>query len=469
MRFRKKSAHSTTPTTPRAYSLRLRLLFSVLGLSVFFWLVSLSIMVYVAWDETNDVFDDALKESASLLLHATRHEFEFHPRPPRDRSAQPDTDDLHYQVVQQGQVVSRTKEAPLQPFVADFHKRKGFRDITLNGDEWRVFIIRAKDGALEVQVAQALNKRLDILEELAENLIVPALALLLLLVAVSTLTIYYLLRPLTQMAQLLTQKSPQDLTALPMQRSSAEVNAITDALNTLLARLQQTLLNERRFTADAAHELRTPLAALSMQTQLLKRQHPELAEPLSALRQDIERSTHLVSHLLLLARLDPLNQQGQEKLNPEPLNVAALLQDQARLFQNELDARRMQMVITLPSESMLQLYANRELMGIVLRNLINNALSYCPEGSTLTLSASDTHAHTLVVVQDNGPGVSDAEAERLTQRFYRVLGTDTSGSGLGLSIVQRIMELHHAQLKIESGSRYAGLKITLMFPKKLKA
>ncbi|MBP6862971.1 MAG: sensor histidine kinase N-terminal domain-containing protein [Neisseriaceae bacterium] len=469
MMFRQKPAPATQAPKKRAYSLRLRLLLSIIGMSVFFWLVSLSIMVYVAWDETNDVFDDALKESASLLLHATRHEFEFHPRPQRQEEHQPDTDDLHYQVVQQGEVVSRTKEAPLSPFVTDFPKRKGFRDMTLNGHEWRVFVIKAKDADLEVQVAQSLNKRLDILEELAENLIVPALLLLLLLVVVSALAIYYLLRPLTQMAQLLAQQSPQDLTALPMRRSSNEVNAITDALNTLLARLQATLLNERRFTADAAHELRTPLAALSMQAQLLKRQHPELAEPLQALRQDIDRSTHLVSHLLLLARLDPLNQQGEEKLHPEQLSVAALLHEQTRVFQTELAGKNMQLVVALPLESPLQVYANRELIGIVLRNLISNALSYCPAGSTITLAASETASQTHIVVQDNGPGVSDEEVSRLTQRFYRILGTETSGSGLGLSIVQRIMELHHARLQIESGRHYAGLKFNLIFNKKASA
>lgn len=455
----------TTPKHKRAYSLRLRLLLSIIGMSVFFWLVSLSIMVYVAWNETNDVFDDALKESASLLLHATRHEFEFHPRPQSHKDKQPDTDDLHYQVVQKGQVVSRTKEAPRQPFVNDFQKRKGFRDITLNGHEWRVFIIKAKDDSLEVQVAQALNKRLEILEELAENLIIPALSLLLLLIVVSALVIHYLLRPLTRMAQLLTEKSQQDLTPLSMRRSSNEVNAITDALNALLERIQTMLINERRFTADAAHELRTPLAALSMQTQLLQRQHPELAEPLLALRQDINRSTHLINHLLLLARLDPFNQHNDAKLNPAQLHVFTLFQEQQQQFQTELDAKKIRINITLAPESLLQVYANQELISIVLRNLICNALNYCPAGSTITLSASETADHTQLIVQDDGPGVSDEAVAQLTQRFYRVLGTQTSGSGLGLSIVQRIMELHHAQLHLESGHRYSGLKCILVFKK----
>lgn len=463
MMSRPKAIRPPKKTAKRGHSLRLRLLLSIIGMSVFFWLVSLAIMVYVAWDETNDVFDDALKKSGSLLLHATRHELDFYPRMPQPSKHQPDTDDLHYQVIQQGMVVSHTKEAPVEPFVANFHKRKGFRDITLNGNEWRVFIIKSKDNLIEVQVAQSLQKRLGILEELAENLIVPALILLLLLIGISSLVIYYLLKPLTNMAQLLAEKSPQDLSALPMQRSSKEVNAITDALNTLLDRLQATLLNERRFTADAAHELRTPLAALSMQTQLLQRQYPELAEPLQALRRDINRSTHLVSHLLLLARLDPLNEQGQEALHPQTLSVVTLFQEQASAVQAQLLAKGMQLHIALADDDPMTVFANQELIGIVLRNLINNALTYCPEGSTLTLSASATSGHTKLTVQDDGPGVSDEEVTRLTQRFYRVLGTETSGSGLGLSIVQRIMELHQASLHIESGRRYAGLKFNLIF------
>ncbi len=442
----------------RPYSLRLRLLFSILGISIIAWLISLAIMVVIAWNETNDVFDDALKKSATLLLQSSRQfdlavssETDYKP----DANNAPDADDLHYQLIKNGQVISRTKEAPSLPFVQSFEKSKGFQDIQLGKDEWRIYVIRSKTDSLEVQVGQSLKMRLEILEDLAENLILPALSLLLLLALICGFTIYYLLTPLNKITQQLIKKTPEDLTVLSIETNSLELIAIVNALNAVLSRLDVALQNGRNFTADAAHELRTPLAALGMKAQLLQRQHPALKEPLDALRQDIERCTHLIQHLLLLARLDPMATLPYTTVHLPPL-FQALIDS----FSAQAEAKGIQLTYTADITS---LQAHPEMLQILLRNLIDNAIRYCTAGCTISIQATQIENQIRLSVNDNGPGVTPEQMSSLTQRFFRVLGSEQNGSGLGLSIAERIAEIHQAHLQVSSGDGGQGLKICVDF------
>ena len=452
-----------TKPAKRLYSLRLRLLCSVIGISTFLWLVSLAIMVSIAWHETNDVFDDALEKSAFLLLQANEHATEESTFMKRHREPKddPDTDDIHFQLIRDNQVLSRTREAPSNPFISNFYKKKGFQDINLNGDTWRIFVLRSKFDNLEVQVGQSLKMRMEILEDLAENLAIPALSLLLLLGVTSAFAIYYLLKPLNKMAEQLAQKTPQDLNLLPLDTRSIELSAITNALNGVLSRLSNALDNERRFTADAAHELRTPLAAISMQAQLLQRQRPEMQEPLQKLRHDINRCTHLIEHLLLLARLDPLNPADQNAFTREQINLPKFFEDLQESFVYHENIDQINLVYHIETNN---LYANTDMLRTLLRNLIDNAIRYCPEGSTVIVSATQTQNTVTISVKDNGKGVTPEEIKQLTQRFFRVLGSEKSGSGLGLSIVQRIADLHHAKLSMTSGDEGRGLNVSIAFP-----
>lgn len=455
-----------TPPHKRLYSLRLRLLLSILGISTFLWLVSLAIMVSIAWHETNTVFDDALKKSASLLLQASEHTKKdtslnkIDPKTTTDSEKKPDSDDIHYQIIQEGEVISHTQGTPLKPFIANFPKRKGFSDIQFNHDSWRIYVIRAKKENLEIQVGQSLEMRMEILKELAESLIVPALSLLLLLGLTCAFAIYYLLKPLHKMTEQLTKKNPQDLDLLPLNIRSIELSAITNALNGVLFRLDSALQNERRFTADAAHELRTPLAALGMQAQLLQRQHPTLKAPLQKLRLDINRCTHLIEHLLLLARLDPLSCTDQNALQLEPIDLPNLFLELKESFAYQAN----QQAIHLSYLSQVKtVYAHPEMLRILLRNLIDNALRYCPANTSVIISAVQESNQVILSVMDNGPGVRATELNQLTQRFFRILGSEQNGSGLGLSIVQRIADLHHANLSITTGEDNQGLTIKITF------
>lgn len=444
---------------PRSYSLRWRLLWTILGISTLLWLASISIMVFIAWNETNDVFDDALKESSYLILAATT---DFNERGLLNAAGvstgEPRKVDMQYQIVMHGKVIQRTSKAPSTPFVPEFEKRKGFKNIEIDGKRWRIFVVRSKDARFEVQVGQKFKKRLDILEELAGSLTPPVLLLLALLGVLSWYCVNRVIKPINNTAYALTQKSRDDLTPVLLDNQPSELQPIVSALNGVLLRLDSALQAERRFTADAAHELRTPLAALRMHVQLLQRQHGELSLPFQKLRDDIDRSTALVENLLVLARLDPLN---PGSLPRQQVDIEYFLRELIRTHTAMAEQRGILLQLDTDID---QMSMNPEMIHIALRNLLDNALRYSSAGSVVQIEANQTLGLLRIAIRDDGPGVDGAHRTRLSERFFRVLGSGESGNGLGLSIVRRIAELHGAKLSFGSGLHGRGLGVFLDFP-----
>ncbi|MFT3719349.1 ATP-binding protein [Pseudorhodoferax sp.] len=450
-------------TLPAAYSLRRRLLVSVLGASVAVWLASLGIVVGVAWHESSEMFDKALKESARLaLVLGTELSGRglLQPGAPTQRARDDDGDPLqlkiHYQLVAGDQVLRRAEEAPAQPFVRGFRKDGGHATVRVDGATWRVYVRRDPATGLQAQVGQPLDERLKLLEEMAEKLAWPALALALALAAFCWITIRRLLAPLERTAAAIAAKSPQDLSPVagtaPQPR---ELQPIVDALNALLARLSDALAAERRFTADAAHELRTPLAALRMRVQLIERRQGASAPDLQALRADADRCTALVESLLALARLDP----GHGALQRETVDLARLFDG---LDRSAAQARGMAVQAVARAAT---LQAQPALLASALRNLLDNAVRYGRHGGQVAIGAEPLPGGGVrIAVRDDGPGVPPAQHPRLGERFFRVLGTGESGNGLGLSIVARIAALHGATLRFEDGLGGRGLAVVLDFP-----
>lgn len=438
------------------WSLRRRLLMTVMGVSISLWLVSLGIVIGVAWFATSEVYDDALEEGARLVLQLGTANGQG-----RDaeelRSSRGEALKLRlvYQLVApDGRVVLRGDDAPQTPFVPpDSDRRKDdSTTVMADGELWRVHLRRG-DGGVIAQVAQPMDERLELLEDMAENLAWPALALLAVLGLLSWVLIRRLLRPLEDTAQRIALKSPQDLSAVDPQGLPRELQPIVDALNALLARLGQALESERRFTADAAHELRTPLAALRMRVQLVERERQVPDAHLRQLRADVDRCTTLVESLLALTRLEPQAQ----PLMREAVDLNDLLDT---------------LEVDMPPEARLQralevgcVQAAPALLASALRNLIANAVHYGPAGVTVQVASSVLPGGGVrIAVRDDGPGVPPAERARLGERFFRVLGTGRPGNGLGLSIVARIAALHGAPLRFEDGLGGRGLGVVLDFP-----
>lgn len=439
-----------------SWSLRQRLLLTVMGISTGLWLISLAIVIGVAWFTTSDVFDEALEEGARLVLQLGPGDGEGESSDRDLRSVRGEALKLrmYYQIVaDDGRVLSRSDDTPKTAFLPAFSGRKGYDTVYRDGELWRVYARRGS-GGITAQVAQPMEERLDLLEDMAANLAWPALVLLALLGAISWFVIRRLLRPLEALATHIAIKSPADLSPLDEpQENPRELQPILQAINTLLQRLDTALDNERRFTADAAHELRTPLAALRMRTQLIERELNLPAPQLRQLRADVDRCTALVDSLLALARLEA------QPLARKPVDLAALV---GALYFSAAQAKGMRVEQDLAAT---QLQGAPELLATALRNLVENAVRYGHEQGRIRIeSAALPDGGVRIAVRDNGPGVPLAERENLGRRFFRILGTGQSGSGLGLSIVVRILAIHNATLRFDDGLDGTGLSVVMDFP-----
>ncbi|WP_225781594.1 ATP-binding protein [Xenophilus sp. Marseille-Q4582] len=438
----------------RGGSLRRRLLLAVMGVSISLWLVSLAIVIAVAWSAASEVFDDSLEEGARLVLQlGASGSGGAVPQALQGGRGEALKLRMVWQVVAaDGRVLLRGEDAPQAAFVPDASRTKGEATVRADGELWRVHV-RHGDHGVSAQVGQPLEERLELLEDMAENLAWPALALLAVLTALSWVLIRRLLRPLEDTATRIAVKSPQDLTAIDAQGLPRELQPVVDALNALLGRLRLALDSERRFTADAAHELRTPLAALRMRVQLIERERQVPDVHLQQLRADVDRCTALVESLLALTRLEP---QAQPPAR-EAVHLDALLDTLEAALP---PGARLQRALAVPT-----VQAAPALLASALRNLIDNAVHYGPPGVRLQVESRPLPAGGVrIAVRDDGPGVPPAERARLGERFFRVLGTGRPGNGLGLSIVARIAALHGATLRFEDGLGGRGLGAVLDFP-----
>ncbi|SSY79374.1 MULTISPECIES: ATP-binding protein [Alcaligenes] len=450
-----RSTAKSPVSRTKGWSLRRRLLLTVMGTSIGLWLVSLAIVVGVAWHATGDVLDDALEEGARLVLMLD----------PQEAQASANTTDtrlnrdaalklrMYYQLVAaDGRVLLRGDDTPKTAFIPQA-KRKQITTVWVDDELWRVYV-RPGAGGVTAQVGQPMEERLELLEDMAENLVWPAVGLLALLGLSSWFLIRRLMRPLEDTAKRINSKSPDDLTPVEGGNPPRELQPMLDALNALMARLSSALESERRFTSDAAHELRTPLAGLRMRVQLIERELQLPDAHLQQLRADLDRCTALVESLLALTRLEP----QAEPLKRETVDLNQVLDS---------------LIPSLPSTSInmeralavTSIQAAPVLLNSALRNLIGNAIRYGGAGVRVRVETTRRHdGGVRLAVRDNGPGVPPEQRPRLGERFFRVLGTGQTGNGLGLSIVARIAALHEATLSFEEGLDGQGLSVVLDFP-----
>ncbi len=272
------------------------------------------------------------------------------------------------------------------------------------------------------------------------------------------------LAPLGRFAGEVERRAPDNLAPLALARVPREVLPLQQALNALFARLRQSRELERRFTADAAHELRTPLAAIRTQAEVALNADDgaQARRALANVVGGAERATRLVEQLLTLARLDP--QTALER--PQPIGLRALAHD-AVAAQAPFAARRNIDLGLLPGEER-TVHGDPLLLAVLLRNLVDNAVRYTPPGGRVDLAVEEAHAarggYPLLRVTDSGPGIAPAAREQAFERFHRGSDRREEGSGLGLSIVRRIAELHRATLTLDEGPGGRGLTVRVGFP-----
>jgi len=338
----------------------------------------------------------------------------------------------------------------------------GFSRIESRGEHWRFFRLRDKQRGFDVLVGQDSAIRDELAQQVAWHNITPFLFGLPLLAFFTVLAIRFGLQPLRKLTESLGQLSPEQLSPIAVDDAPKEIAPVVAALNSLLGRISRTIENERRFTADASHELRTPIAALHAQVQAaqLSDNKAERIECLDKALQGANRMAHLVGQLLTLSRVDELS----HPISLEPVNLIELTQECcAEQGENALSKN---IEISFSPEAHPVLSGSPDMLRIMLRNLLDNAIRYTPQGGQVevALHLTDDGRQVELVIEDSGIGVTDAQLAFLGQRFNRINQSVADGVGLGLSIVQRIAEIHRAKIIFSHAATLGGLSVKVCFP-----
>lgn len=452
-------------------SIRRSLLITLLTATTAVWLVGAAGTYLDARHETEELFDAQLAQSGRVLLAISLHEIHeerlFGASDSSSRFGEaispelwsrghPYEKNLAFQVwIERDFLAVRSSNAPLLPFS---RRASGFSDVDVEGQRWRIFSAQTDDGDIKVQVGE----RYAVREELADAIVMRTLTPLLLTLPLLALIIWFgvgrSMDPLAQIANDMRRRQPNEFQPIDDAHVPAEAKPLTNALNALLARLKNTFERERRFTADAAHELRTPLAALKTQAEVALQATNE-ADRHQALRQvvrGVNRATHLVEQLLTLARLDPNGGFTEVKR----LDLFILAEDVVgdlvpHALQKDIE-------ISLSGTRGKFVEGSTDALRILLRNLVDNAIRYTPQGGVVEVNVGAAEQGILLSVGDSGSGIPEEERAQVFKRFYRRLGTKASGSGLGLSIVNRVAVLHNVPIELDS-SVHGGLLVRVIF------
>jgi two-component system sensor histidine kinase QseC len=429
-------------------SLRRRLLLLVSLATLLVWALAAASSYRQARHDVRELMDAQLAQSAALLLaqatHAAAYLDDLAAEIASLRGAGEGRNGLMLEFVvarADGTVLARSPQGPAR---AD--GVPGYMDMTHAGERWRGLLLVTADGGHRILVAQSTRLRDEEAYEIAAKTVLPLVLFMPLLLGFIYFSVRRGLKPLDDLADEVAARSPENLQALPDARAPREARPLVGALNRLLRRLGGALENERRFTADAAHELRTPLAAVRVQAQVAQATQ-DAAERGHALAQVVagtDRATRLVEQLLRLARLDPLARVPE----PRPVDLAVLARD--ALAAARAGSPRGADIGGEIADPGPTVDGDSDLLGVALRNLIDNALRYTEAGVPVTVVAGSEHGEPFVAVRDAGAGVPPEELPKLIERFYRGRDSTAEGSGLGLAIVRRIAELHGARLEVEN-------------------
>jgi two-component system sensor histidine kinase QseC len=335
----------------------------------------------------------------------------------------------------------------------------GTQDIILGGQLWHSFTLRDTSLGHTVRVFEPANTRSDLVSGVASRIARPTLFALPVLALLVWFSIGWSLAPLKVLSGAIRARDINRLEPVDIGKVPTEVRPLVDAINLVLSRLRHSIERERAFTADAAHELKTPLAAIKVQAQVALAESDTALQRLAMERvvQGVDRSARLAEQLLLLARLDV-----HEKLSIAPLRPAAVAKD--ALLANERNAQQKNIRVTLTGDMRAEINAEPVLIGILLDNLLDNAIKYGHAGGRIEVAVQHELGRVQLTVRDDGPGVAPSDLTRLTNRFFRATGNQATGSGLGLSIVARIAEHFGASLHLSTGIGEHGLAVAVSFP-----
>lgn len=430
-------------------SLKFRLMSGLFLTALLVWLVSTLVAWKVVKKEAYDVFDAqqillaerlATSDLQNILLDNT----DFNRGGFKPLKRKYDDDALAFAIF------SKTGERLLSDgnngdnFI--FQDKTGFYSsyIENDDDKWRIYWLPVAQGELRIAVGQEIEYREEMVNKMVFGQTAIWFASLPILLAVIFFLIHKALKPINQLSGEVLQRKPGDVSLLSTSNVPTEILPLVKNLNQFFDRTSTMLKRERRFTSDAAHELRSPLAALRIQTEVAQLAGDDKAmrdEALGHLTQGIDRASQLIEQLLTLSRLDNLKELNEL----QPIKWEEIIP--SLISELYFNAQKRDIDLSFEQKSIPQTHNGQPILASqMLRNLVDNAIKYAKAGSSVKIILSKNS----IIVEDNGGGVSEEDLAQLGQRFYRPAGQNEKGSGLGLSIVLRIAELHHYKVRLEN-------------------
>lgn len=462
----------------RMISIRRALLSSILGITTLVLLVAAGFSYRAGLQEAGELFDAKLAHSSRVLMSLVDEplsDLDARPRdePPRviavwhgraegtgDALAMADghayETKLAFQVRDaRGTLLLRSDSGPdrrLAPLVP------GFADRIIDGEHWRTFTLKSPSGHW-YQSGELAAIREEIAEEIALGTMLPLLAALPLLALFVWVAVGWACRSLQRVSDAVALRAPERLEPIQLARVPREVFGLVQAVNGLLDRLQRGLARERRFTADAAHELRTPLAALKVHAYNLHHANDdaERAQSQAHLDAGILRMERLVAQLLALSRIESSGT-ASERTSIDLADVVRHHEHDARAL-GAIDHKQIRLTLEATTVE-----GDAAAIDALVRNLIDNAVRYAPPGGRIDVRVGRDGDRATLVVEDSGPGIPEDARERVFERFHRELGTGVEGSGLGLAIVAEALQLHGGAIALDTSPTLGGLRATVSLP-----
>jgi two-component system sensor histidine kinase TctE len=435
------------------------------------WPISMAIQYFLAYTIANNAYDRELRNHLYALVRqvAYTNGKVTVSLPPAAAAVLrfDEVDEIFFQVRDhRNAVVAGDKALPVVEFTPELEPNAVyFRDDVLPQHEVRIAYIFAQvpglASAVLVQVAETNNKR----SNLASQIIGDVLAAQFIIVPVALLFVWLGLEkglePLTDLQQQIRRRKPGDLSPIREGDAPEEVRPLIRSINDLMGRLEASMKSQQRFVADAAHQMRTPLAGLKTQAELAMRQRDAVGvqQSMRQIAASADRASHLINQLLMLARADADAPPPMEQVDLERLAQQQALEWVPRALEREIDLG------FEGSGRPCRIEGNALLLQELANNLIDNALRYTGPGGRVTVRVVQDEREAILEVEDNGIGIDDADRDLVFERFYRVLGTETEGSGLGLAIVRGIADLHRGRVRLVPNPHERGTVARAVFPR----
>jgi two-component system sensor histidine kinase QseC len=417
--------------------------------------------------EIEELFDANLAQSAKVLFGLVNHEMEETDELDEDEEDGIELDEhllghkyehkLAFIIrTADGQVLIRSLSAP--PFPQPTMPLKRFEDYQIHGKQWRVFTLLTE--RLIVQTGERYDIRNELIKKIVSSTLLAPIIALPFLALLIWLIIGYSFQPLQYVANEIATRRAEQLQPIDVSKIPMEIRVLVEALNSLLKRLAYAFDNERRFTADAAHELRTPLAGLKTQAQVAQRaaDSKQRQQALQQILLGVDRATHLVSQLLTLARMDAMPISPTIAVDMYSLVSELVVELTPQAIDKSID---LGIATTATAHTIL---GHKEALQIMFRNFIDNAIRYTPHHGQVTVLLINPNSYQLSVsINDSGFGILSEQREKVFERFYRGNQHNEVGSGLGLSIAQRVAQLHQVEIYLNNVPNGKGLQVRVDF------